>query len=111
MNASGLIENVHLACFNAEGYDELRDGALAWRDGRIVWLGQRQAIPATYAELPRVDGAGGWLMGFVRESIECWMNERGDSQFTSHHQSGYHNCNDIQDFHDEFLQEQRLRVS
>ena len=47
----------------------------------------------------------------IREPIECWMNEGSDGQFTSNHQPSDDNCNDIQEFHHEFLHEQRLGMS
>jgi hypothetical protein len=50
-------------------------------------------------------------MSVIREFIERWMNKRGDGQFTSNHQSSDDNCNDIQDFQHDFLQEQHLRLS
>jgi hypothetical protein len=43
-------------------------------------------------------------MDIIRKSIERGMNERGDSQLSSNHQSGDNNCNDAQDFHVIFLQ-------
>jgi imidazolonepropionase len=52
-----LFTNVHLATME-QGYGELRDGAIAVRDGRIAWLGPR-------AQAPRAavvhDGGGSWL--------------------------------------------------
>ena len=52
-----LVTNVHIATM-AAGYGELRDGALAVRDGLIAWLGSAADAPAA-AHV--VDGAGGWL--------------------------------------------------
>jgi imidazolonepropionase len=55
-----LYTNVHLATMT-DGYGELRDGAIAVRDGRIAWLGPRAAVPAG-ARIGAVhDGAGCWL--------------------------------------------------
>lgn len=52
-----LIANVHLATM-LDGYGELRDGAIAVKDGRIAWLGaEADAAPATRT----IDGAGAWL--------------------------------------------------
>lgn len=62
MIASGWIDNVRLATFDGPGYGEVHDAALAWRDGRIVWLGPRAALPADCRDLPHHDGAGGWLL-------------------------------------------------
>jgi imidazolonepropionase len=53
-----LFTNVHLATM-ADGYGELRDGAIAVKDGRIAWLGERAAAPHTAARVH--DGAGCWL--------------------------------------------------
>ncbi|HJV00079.1 MAG TPA: imidazolonepropionase [Burkholderiaceae bacterium] len=57
-----LFINVHLATM-ADGYGELRDGAIAVRDGRIAWLGQRAELPAGALESARAvhDGGGCWL--------------------------------------------------
>lgn len=52
-----LIANVHLATM-LDGYGELRDGAIAVKDGRIAWLGaEADAPPAART----IDGAGAWL--------------------------------------------------
>lgn len=61
MSREGRIDNVHLAPCDPEGSTEIRDAALAWRDGRIVWMGARADLPAAYRTLPHTDGAGGWL--------------------------------------------------
>ena len=52
-----LIANVHLATM-AGGYGELRDGALAVKDGRIAWIGNADHAPPAARV---VDGGGGWL--------------------------------------------------
>ncbi|HEY1043450.1 MAG TPA: imidazolonepropionase [Telluria sp.] len=52
-----LYTNLHLATM-VDGYGELRDGAIAVRDDRIVWLGPRSMAPCT----ARVHDCGGqWL--------------------------------------------------
>ncbi|GAB2849075.1 imidazolonepropionase [Pseudoduganella ginsengisoli] len=54
-----LVTNVHLATM-VDGYGELRDGAIAVKDGRIAWLGA--AADADRAQAADVrDGAGCWL--------------------------------------------------
>jgi imidazolonepropionase len=41
-----LFTNVHLATMaGAEGYGEIRDAAIAVKDGRIAWLGPRGQLP------------------------------------------------------------------
>lgn len=52
-----LYSNVHLATM-ADGYGELRDGAIAVLDGRISWLGPRADAPASANQ---IDGGGCWL--------------------------------------------------
>ena len=53
-----LFTNVHLATM-ADGYGEIRDAAIAVKDGRIAWLGHRNDAPHTaHAEH---DGGGCWL--------------------------------------------------
>ena len=58
MDLDVLITNVHLATM-VDGYGEIRDGAVAVKDGRIAWIG-------TQADAPRGaciehDGGGCWL--------------------------------------------------
>ncbi|HEY5800522.1 MAG TPA: imidazolonepropionase, partial [Burkholderiaceae bacterium] len=52
-----LWRNVHLATMDGE---DIRDGALAVRDGRIAWLGQASDLPACTTAAEH-DGAGAWL--------------------------------------------------
>lgn len=53
--------NVHLATMTVSGsYGEIRDGAIAVRDGRIAWLGPRSALPP-YRTAVTHDGQGCWL--------------------------------------------------
>ncbi|TDR73600.1 imidazolonepropionase [Paludibacterium purpuratum] len=61
MSRDGLIDNVNLATFAGEGYSEIRDAAIAWRDGRIAWLGPQVDLPGEYMDLSRQDGHDGWL--------------------------------------------------
>jgi imidazolonepropionase len=54
--------NVHLATMQ-DGYGEIADGALAIKDGRIVWLGAASALPPEMGSSAqaRHDCKGGWL--------------------------------------------------
>jgi imidazolonepropionase len=53
--------NVHLATMATAGsYGEIRDGAIAVRDGRIAWLGARSDLPPHRATATH-DGKGRWL--------------------------------------------------
>jgi imidazolonepropionase len=56
-----LFVNVHLATM-VDGYGEIRDAALAVKDGRIAWLGPRAALPAQLEARVVHDGGGCWLM-------------------------------------------------
>ncbi|NML61597.1 imidazolonepropionase [Massilia sp. RP-1-19] len=58
MDLDVLITNVHLTTM-ADGYGEIRDGAIAVRDGRIAWLGKRADAPAGASV--EHDGGGCWL--------------------------------------------------
>jgi imidazolonepropionase len=53
-----MFTNVHLATM-VGGYGELRDAAIAVKDGRIAWLGPRAAAPHAAAVV--IDGTGRWL--------------------------------------------------
>jgi len=53
-----VIRNVHLATME-DGYGELRNAAIAVKDGCIAWLGHAAALPASSAE--PVDGQGCWV--------------------------------------------------
>lgn len=59
--SDGVMRNVHLARFVGDGYGELLGGAIAWREGRIVWLGAESELPETFRSLAPIDGGGGWL--------------------------------------------------
>ncbi|WP_082616831.1 imidazolonepropionase [Massilia sp. Root418] len=54
-----LYTNVHLATM-VDGYGELRDGAIAVKDGRIAWLGKASGASPDQAAAVH-DGAGCWL--------------------------------------------------
>jgi imidazolonepropionase len=54
-----LWTNVHLATMT-NGYGEIRDAALAVRDGRIAWLGERSVLPPHRASEEH-DGRGCWM--------------------------------------------------
>ncbi len=57
-----LIGNVHLATMAGEsGYGELRDGAIAVKDGRIAWLGPRSEAAQHGTASEERDGDGCWL--------------------------------------------------
>jgi imidazolonepropionase len=55
-----LFTNVHLATMDG-GYGEIRDAAIAVKDGRIAWLGPRAALPADARAAATHDGDGCWL--------------------------------------------------
>ncbi|MBP1207292.1 imidazolonepropionase [Duganella sp. 1411] len=55
-----LFTNVHLATM-AGGYGEIRDAAIAVKDGRIAWLGPAAALPADARAAAVHDGDGCWL--------------------------------------------------
>jgi imidazolonepropionase len=56
-----LWTNVHLATLADGTYGELRDGAIAVRDGRIAWISCRADLPAGYRATVEHDGKGCWL--------------------------------------------------
>ena len=59
-----LYTNVHLATMAAvpgDGYGEIRDAAIAVKDGRIAWLGARSALPAGATAGDTRDGGGCWI--------------------------------------------------
>lgn len=55
-----LWTNVHLACMT-DGYGEIRDAAIAVKDGKIAWLGVQSELPAEYLAAKIHDGKGCWL--------------------------------------------------
>ncbi len=57
-----LFTNVHLATMaDGEGYGELRDAAIAVKDGRIAWLGPQSSLPQASQAVTTHDGGGSWL--------------------------------------------------
>jgi imidazolonepropionase len=54
-----LWTNVHLATMTA-GYGEIRDAAIAVRDGSIAWIGEHSALPPHQAKVEH-DGQGRWM--------------------------------------------------
>ncbi|MFZ6769045.1 imidazolonepropionase [Undibacterium sp. Di26W] len=52
--------NVHLACMT-DGYADIRDAAIAVKDGKIAWLGLQAELPAGYITAKTHDGKGCWL--------------------------------------------------
>lgn len=61
MKADLLIRGVHLATLEGESYGEIPQGALAAKDGRILWLGQEKDLLAGLDSAEEVDGGGAWL--------------------------------------------------
>ncbi len=59
----GLILGAHLATLEGEqGYGEVADAALAWRDGAIAYAGPRQGLPGPAEDLAaQVIQAEGWI--------------------------------------------------
>ncbi len=59
----GLIVGASLATLAGEdGYGEIAEGALGWRDGRLCFVGRRDQLPAPPASLAcEVIEAGGWI--------------------------------------------------
>ncbi|HEX5344686.1 MAG TPA: imidazolonepropionase [Duganella sp.] len=55
-----LFTNVHLATMADGAYGEIRDAAIAVKDGRIAWLGPQAQMPAMQAVTVH-DGGGSWL--------------------------------------------------
>jgi imidazolonepropionase len=59
-----LWTNVHLATFARgaqDAYGAVEDGAIAVRDGRIAWVGPRDALPPDAAAGDAIDCGGRWL--------------------------------------------------
>src|SRR5690606_21635510 len=58
----GLLLDARLATLDGPGYGLVEEGALAWKDGRIAWVGPRVALPAGDGlRAARVRQAGGRL--------------------------------------------------
>ncbi|MFZ6757777.1 imidazolonepropionase [Undibacterium sp. Ji50W] len=55
-----LWVNVHLACMT-DGYADIRDAAIAVKDGKIAWLGLQADLPVGYITAKTHDGKGCWL--------------------------------------------------
>ena len=61
-NWDALWVNVNLATMaESGGYGEIRDGAIAVRQGKIAWLGRRSQLPPKAHALHEHDGGGAWL--------------------------------------------------
>jgi imidazolonepropionase len=43
------------------GYGEIRDAAIAVKDGKIAWLGAQNTLPENYQSKAQHDGKGAWL--------------------------------------------------
>lgn len=57
-----LWTHVHLATMTGPGNDDdIRDGAIAVRNGRIAWLGKQEHLPAGHMAHQEHDGEGCWL--------------------------------------------------
>jgi len=65
----GIIVGASLATLDADSgyYGGIEDGAMAWRDGHIAWVGRRRDLPGAPAELARevVEGDGWITPGLV----------------------------------------------
>ena len=60
----GLLLGANLATLEGDaGYGAIEDGALGWRDGRIVFVGPRDALPGDPHRLADAvsDAGGGWV--------------------------------------------------
>ena len=58
----GLLTGVSLATLDAPtGYGAIEDGALAWRDGRLAWVGKRTELPDDAVADARYALDGGWV--------------------------------------------------
>ncbi len=59
----GLILGAHLATLDGpDGYAEIRDGALGWRDGRLTYVGPTADLPASPDQLANeIVHADGWI--------------------------------------------------
>ncbi|KGM56955.1 imidazolonepropionase [Lysobacter arseniciresistens ZS79] len=58
----GLLLGASLATLDGDGYGEIGDGALAWRDGLLAYVGPRAELPGDPATLAdEVIEARGWV--------------------------------------------------
>ena len=55
-----LWTHVHLATM-VDGYGEIRDGAIAVKDGKVAWVGPQSALPKDFQADTLHDGHGCWL--------------------------------------------------
>jgi imidazolonepropionase len=54
--------NVHLATMSDPGsYGEIREGAIAVKDGLIAWTGPQSGLPKNHGATHTYDGKGAWL--------------------------------------------------
>jgi imidazolonepropionase len=61
-NWDSLWLNVHLATMaDANSYGEIRDGAIAVKDGLIAWLGPMAELPKNHSATHIYDGKAAWL--------------------------------------------------
>ena len=56
----GLLRHVSLATMNTNN-STINDGAIAWRDGRIVWLGRDADLPMNLDATAEWQGEGAWV--------------------------------------------------
>lgn len=59
----GLLLNASLATLDGDGYGAIEDGALAWKDGVLTFVGPRSALPGDAEARADVviDADGGWI--------------------------------------------------
>jgi len=58
----GLVTGVALATLDGDsGYGAIEDGALAWRDGVLAYVGARAGLPADVAATSELRCDGGWI--------------------------------------------------
>jgi imidazolonepropionase len=57
----GIALGASIATLDGDGYGAIADGALAWKDGLIAWVGERSALPAGASAEVRLDFGGGWI--------------------------------------------------
>jgi imidazolonepropionase len=58
MSGEGLIVNARIATLVGDGYGLIENGALAWHDGRIDFVGGRDTLPAPAMARERHDAGG-----------------------------------------------------
>ena len=65
---------------SADCVDAIPSAALAWRDGRIAWVGPEADLPAAFHDEPRIDaGAGTVIPGLIDcHTHLCFGGWRGD---------------------------------